>query len=159
STFSVGDDFTFSPDSKYLVYTAPPERNEAWSTNYDIWRVPITGGKAENLTKDNPAADGCPRFSPDGKVLAYRAQRRAGFEADKWELWTVKCDSGGQLSGKPTSVTKQMRFSVSEFIWIKYDETVKMPHMGGKDWFMIIYDRNGCCDRSVMPQADAPDPW
>src|SRR5947209_3509905 len=28
-TFSVGDDFSFSPDNKYLVYTAPPARNEA----------------------------------------------------------------------------------------------------------------------------------
>ncbi|HMC64554.1 MAG TPA: S9 family peptidase, partial [Gemmataceae bacterium] len=97
STFSVGDDFTFSPDSKYLVYTAPPERNEAWSTNYDIWRVPITGGKAENLTKDNAAADGAPRFSPDGKLLAYRAQRRPGFEADRWELLVVDTDGRGAI--------------------------------------------------------------
>src|SRR5216683_8147593 len=33
-TFSSGDNFTFSPDSKSLVYTAVPERDEAWSTNY-----------------------------------------------------------------------------------------------------------------------------
>src|SRR5262249_22311830 len=83
-TFSSGDNFTFSPNGEYLVYTAVPERNEAWSTNYDICRVPVTGGKSECLTKENRAADGAPRFSPDGKWLAYRAQRRRGFEADKW---------------------------------------------------------------------------
>src|SRR5207244_7313552 len=105
-TFSVGDDFTFSPDGKYLVYTAPPEKNEAWSTNYDIWRVPITGGKAENLTKDNAAADGSPRFSPDGKLLAYRAQHRAGFEADRWEIMVVETDAGGAFRGRPFSVTR-----------------------------------------------------
>src|SRR5207253_6891207 len=75
-TFSVGDDFTFSPDGKSLVYTAPPERHEAWSTNYDLWRVPLTGGSPECLTKRNRAADGTPRFSPDGRLLAYRAQKR-----------------------------------------------------------------------------------
>src|SRR5262249_4487457 len=62
TTFSVGDDFTFSPDSSHLVFTAVPDRNEAWSTNYDICRVPVVGGKIENVTKDNLAADGSPRF-------------------------------------------------------------------------------------------------
>ena len=42
-TFSIGDDFTFSPDGKFLLFTAPPERDEAWSTNYDICRVPVSG--------------------------------------------------------------------------------------------------------------------
>ena len=40
TTFSIGDDFTFSPDGKYLFFTAVPEKDEAWSTNYDICRVP-----------------------------------------------------------------------------------------------------------------------
>ena len=74
TTFSVGDDFTFTPDSKSLVYTAPPTRDEAWSTNYDLFRVPLSGGKPENLTAANPAADSYPRYSPDGKWLAYRAR-------------------------------------------------------------------------------------
>src|SRR5262249_39810839 len=34
-TFSTGDNFTFSPDGKYLVFTAVPAKDEAWSTNYD----------------------------------------------------------------------------------------------------------------------------
>src|SRR5436309_9310085 len=38
STFATGDNFTFSPDGKYLVFTAPPERDEAWSTNYELRR-------------------------------------------------------------------------------------------------------------------------
>jgi Tol biopolymer transport system component len=88
-TFSTGDNFTFSPDNTHLVFTAVPARNEAWSTNYDICQVPIIGGKIECLTKDNLAADSGPVFSPDGKRLAYRSQKRAGFEADKWNLMIV----------------------------------------------------------------------
>jgi dipeptidyl aminopeptidase/acylaminoacyl peptidase len=116
-TFSVGDDFTFSPNGKYLVYTAPPERNEAWSTNYDVWRVPVAGGQAECLTRDNPAADTTPRFSPDGTKLAYRAQRRPGFEADQWDLQVVDVDEGGAFRGKPQSVVPRLRESVEEFAW------------------------------------------
>jgi dipeptidyl aminopeptidase/acylaminoacyl peptidase len=104
TTFSVGDDFTFSPDSKYVVFTAAPERNEAWSTNYDICRVPSSGGttKWECLTRDNPAADGAPRFSPSGKLLAYRRQKKAGFEADRWDIAVVPCDASGAVRGSPT---------------------------------------------------------
>lgn len=111
STFSLGDDFTFSPDSKFLVYTAPPLRDEAWNTNYDIWRVPVGGGTPENLTSANPAADSYPRYSPDGKQLAYRAQKVPGFEADQWELMIVKA------GGSPRTITESLDSSVDQFLW------------------------------------------
>lgn len=123
TTFSAGDDFTFSPDGKYLVFTAVPERDEAWSTNYDIRRVPIqseaSGGRKppENLTADNKAADGAPRFSPDGKQLAYRAQKRAGFEADKWDIMVVETDSSGAFKGKPRNLTADLDSSAEAFVW------------------------------------------
>src|SRR5216684_2566767 len=116
-TFATTDDFTFSPDSKYLLYTAPPEKNEAWTTNYDICRVPVAGGTIECLTKDNPAADGAPAFSPDGKKLAYRAQKRAGFESDKWDLLVVDCDLGGAFGSSPRNVTSSLDQSVGTFAW------------------------------------------
>ncbi len=109
-TFSIGDDFTFSPDSKYILFTAPPDKSEeAWSTNYDIWRVPAAGGKSENLTKDNKAADSAPKFSPDGNKCAFRRQKRAGFEADKWNLMVVETDASGNWKGEPKSITDEDR--------------------------------------------------
>jgi dipeptidyl aminopeptidase/acylaminoacyl peptidase len=118
STFSLGDDFTFSPDGNYLVYTATPKKNEAWSTNFDLWRVRIDGtGEAENLTKDNKAADATPRFSPDGKHMAYRAQKRHGFESDLWELMVVECSPDGAVRGKPRSVGAQLDSWVDGYVW------------------------------------------
>jgi dipeptidyl aminopeptidase/acylaminoacyl peptidase len=119
-TFSVGDDFTFAPDSKALVYTAPPEHGEAWTTNYDILRVPITGGAAECLTAHNPAADGAPRFSPDGRLLAYRAQARAGFEADRWQLMVMNADG----TGDRRSVTAEFDGSPLDFAWRGDNKTI-----------------------------------
>ncbi len=121
TTFSSSVDFTFSPDSKYLVFTAPPERDEAWSTAYDILRVPVSGGTVETLTRDNKAADSGPQFSPDGKHLAFRSQRKPGYEADKWELLVVAVDPSGAWKGKPRSLTRELDRSVEEFIWTGAD--------------------------------------
>ena len=60
-----------------------------YSAGYDDVYHSVAGGPAETLTKDNPAADSGPVFSPDGGRLAYRAQKRAGFEADRWELMVI----------------------------------------------------------------------
>lgn len=119
STFSVGDDFTFTPDSAALVYTAPPEKDEAWSTNHDLFRVPLAGGEPQNLTAGNLAADSGPRFSPDGKWLAYRAQKRPGYEADRWEL-TIMPAAGGT----PRSLTSKVDRSVDSFVWAGGSETI-----------------------------------
>ncbi len=56
-----------------------------WSTNHDVFVVPVTGGAAKKITQ-NPAADFQPTYSPDGKSIVVRAQRRAGFEGDRWYL-------------------------------------------------------------------------
>jgi dipeptidyl aminopeptidase/acylaminoacyl peptidase len=119
STFSVGDDFTFTPDSAALVYTAPPAKEEAWSTNHDLWQVPIHGGEPTNLTADNAAADSGPQFSPDGRWLAYRAQRRAGFEADRWELMVMPA-----AGGAPRSVTGKVDRSIGQFVWSADNRTL-----------------------------------
>ena len=134
STFSTGDNFTFSPDGQYLVFTAVPAKDEAWSTNYEICRVPITGrGKEwESLTKHNEAADSGPVFSPDGKQLAYRAQRRAGFEADKWDILVVKCKEDGTFTGKPINLTEKIDLSAEEVVWV----------FGGRE-VLFVADRNG----------------
>src|SRR3954451_14337707 len=64
TTFGVGDDFTFSPDGSHLVFTAVPEKHEAWSTNYDLCCVSVTNTspKWQTLTKENAAADSGPRY-------------------------------------------------------------------------------------------------
>jgi len=119
TTFSSSVDFTFTPDGKHLVFTAVPEKHEAWSTNYDLCRVSIdnTSPKWETLTKDNPAADSGPQFSPDGKKLAWRAQKKAGYEADKWDILVADVNPDGSPAGVPENVTAARDLSVGEFTW------------------------------------------
>jgi dipeptidyl aminopeptidase/acylaminoacyl peptidase len=119
TTFSVGDDFTFTPDSQHLVFTAVPAKGEAWSTNHDLCRVSVTNTSTEwePLTADNKGADGSPRFSPDGKKLAWRSQKRAGYEADKWDIKVADVTPDGSTVGPSQTITRGVDLSASEFAW------------------------------------------
>lgn len=158
STFSVGDDFTFTPDGKHLVFTAVPEKGEAWSTNHDLCRVSVDNKstKWEALTGDNKAADNSPRFSPDGKKLAYRSQKRAGYEADKWEILVADCNPDGTLAGKPKSVTEKLfsgggegrnpvslDLSVNEFAWRGNDKLGFTADTGGRSFLYYTPSTGG----------------
>ena len=81
------DDTAVTADGKKLVFTSKDVgREEAWSTNYDLWEVPTNGSAAAKRITTNPAWDATPRYSPDGKTLAYLAMTRPGYEADRFEV-------------------------------------------------------------------------
>ncbi|HJQ35332.1 MAG TPA: S9 family peptidase [Pyrinomonadaceae bacterium] len=86
--FNLGDpvDYAFSPDSKELAFARNTDQIEAASTNADIFVVAVAGGEAQRITGDNKGADRTPRYSPDGRYIAYRSQATAGFESDRWRL-------------------------------------------------------------------------
>ena len=118
-TFSAGDDFCFTPDGRYLIITAVPAQGESWTTNYDLCRIDLSNPKSnwETLTKSNAAADCNPKFSPSGTQMAYKAQARPGYEADKWNLMVVDCKPDGTWTGEPKSWTSEIDRSVGEFSW------------------------------------------
>jgi len=86
--FGGTEELTFTPDGAGIVFSARDAGlEEAWSTNFDLYFVPLDGSAApRNLTAANPAWDTQPTFSPDGKTLAYLAMSRPGFEADRFRI-------------------------------------------------------------------------
>jgi len=86
--FSVGggDEFDVSPDSRELVFARNTDDHPELSTNSDLFLVPIAGGDITRITT-RKGGDTAPKYSPDGKYIAYRSQSRAGYESDLWELW------------------------------------------------------------------------
>jgi dipeptidyl aminopeptidase/acylaminoacyl peptidase len=108
--FGGSSDYGFSPDGKTLAFTAEPPASEmAWSTNTDIWTVPISGGEAKNITEANKGADAQPSYSPDGQLLAYVSQARAGFEADLWVLTVRDLRPGGVTTSFPKLIDRPIQ--------------------------------------------------
>jgi dipeptidyl aminopeptidase/acylaminoacyl peptidase len=111
--FGDHDEYQFSPDGKTIVFSARVAgKTEAWSTNFDVYSVPATGGEPRNLTADNLAWDTKAQFSPDGRTLAYAAMKRPTFEADRFHLVLMDV-----ATGKKRALTDAWDRSVSEFHW------------------------------------------
>ena len=85
--FGGSEGYAFAPDAKEMAYTAKDQgRSDAWTTDVNLYVVPVGGGAATVITKANIGADQNPVYSPDGKYIAYASQKRAGFESDRWRL-------------------------------------------------------------------------
>jgi dipeptidyl aminopeptidase/acylaminoacyl peptidase len=95
--FGDSNDYSISPDGKTIVFSAKDVgRDEAWSTNFDLFAVPANGSVTPRKLTTSPATDGAPRFSPDGKTLAYLAMTRPGYEADRYEIVLRDWDTGAE---------------------------------------------------------------
>jgi dipeptidyl aminopeptidase/acylaminoacyl peptidase len=111
--FSLGgpDDYDISPDSKEVCYSMNADPVPATSTNADLYVVPIGGGEARKITA-NPGADSSPKYSPDGKYLAWRAQTRPGYESDRWRLMVLE-----RSLGRLSNLTENLDRWVNSFTW------------------------------------------
>jgi dipeptidyl aminopeptidase/acylaminoacyl peptidase len=87
-TFAVGGSggFDFSPDSAELCVVSNHDRDQASSTNSDLWLIPVTGAGGINITAANRGWDGNPVYSPDGSFIAFRSQATPGYESDLYRI-------------------------------------------------------------------------
>ena len=94
--FGDAGEYAWAPDGQSLVFSVRiAGKTEAWSTNFDLYHVPVDGkAKPRNLTEANKAWDTSPVFSPDGKTLYYRAMKRPGFEADRFAIMAMDLATG-----------------------------------------------------------------
>ena len=81
--------YAFSPSGDELVFVSNHDPKPAQSTNGDLFTIQLKQGKpigqAKRLTR-NPAWDGSPAYSPDGRFVAYLTQKVPGYEADRFRL-------------------------------------------------------------------------
>jgi dipeptidyl aminopeptidase/acylaminoacyl peptidase len=88
--FSLGepDGWDFSPDGREIAFEEKKIDEPALSTNVDIFTLRLfdDGGPQPVKISTSPGGDFTPRYSPDGKWIAWRMQKRAGYESDRFRL-------------------------------------------------------------------------
>ena len=111
-----------SPDGTQLAYTCKPLTGTeyALSTDSDIFLYDFASETTRNLTKEAAAQgvdkfvgyDKYPVFSPDGKKIAFRSQRRPGNEADQQRLWVFDLETN-----ECNYITRGQDYCVTEVAW------------------------------------------
>ena len=111
-----------SPDGTQLAYTCKPLTGTeyALSTDSDIFLYDFASETTRNLTKEAAAQgvdkfvgyDKYPVFSPDGKKIAFRSQRRPGNEADQQRLWVFNLETN-----ECNYITRGQDYCVTEVAW------------------------------------------
>lgn len=119
--FGGAEEITFTPDGRSLIFTARDVgREEAWSTDFDLYLVPADGSQPPRcLTEANKAWDTMPRFSPDGRTLAYLAMSRPGYESDRYRIMLRSWPDGAERV-----LTQTWDRSPSTIVWSADGKTI-----------------------------------
>ncbi len=146
--FSLGgpDDYAFSPDSREIAFARKTDAVEAISTNSDLFLLDVSNPAAEpRKITTNPAADGGPAYSPDGRYIAYRAQQRPGFEADRWQLMLYD-----RQSGEHRSLTAEWDRSADSYAWSPDSKALHVTAEEAGEGVLFTVDLSGQAPRRVM---------
>lgn len=126
------EQLAWSPDSKSVAYTCRKKTGKeyALSTDSDIYLYNIENRKTENLCKDylnrfhvdgmldikkedrNEGYDTNPKFSPDGKYIAWQSMERDGYESDRNRL----CVFNRETKEKGY-VTEKFESGIDDYCW------------------------------------------
>jgi dipeptidyl aminopeptidase/acylaminoacyl peptidase len=109
-------DVAVAPDGLEIAVAMHGDSIVADNTNVDISLLGREGAAPRALTTGR-GANNTPRYSPDGKWLAYLSLARPGFEADRQRLMMVR-RSGERTTGAPAAeATAGWTLSVSSYTW------------------------------------------
>ncbi len=135
--FGGSEDLSWSPDSKGLVYVCKKKfgKEYATSTNTDLYYYDITTGKTENWTEGMKGYDTEPKFSKDGKKLAWLSMAQDGYEADKNDI--IIMDVADKK--RKVNITAKWDGTVSGYIWSNKEDKIyfNAPFEGTEQLFEV----------------------
>ena len=101
-----------SPDGKWVAYVVGTLDAEKDKRDADLWMVSWDGSQQVRLTSSPESSEGTPRWSPDGRYLAFLASRGGEDEKKKGaQVWLL--DRSGGEAQKLTDI----KGGVSDYEW------------------------------------------
>ena len=121
----------WSPDGKTLAYVG------ARNGEYDIYTIPVEGGKETRITTSKGLDDG-PDYSPDGKFIYYNS-----FQSGHMHIWRMDADGKNQIQLTEDSYSNWFPHPSPDgkyIVYISYLEDQKQGHPFGKDVKLRLMD-------------------
>lgn len=147
------EQFAWTPDSKSVAYTCRKKTGTEYSksTDSDIYLYNIEDKSTVNLCKIpgetdlNAGYDINPKFSADGRYMAWQSMERDGYESDRNRLYVMDMETK-----RKWSVSEGFDSNVDDFIWCK-----------DRDYMYFIGSWQGCMslfmvdlEGNVIPQSN-----
>lgn len=88
------DDPRLSPDGRLIAYVVTSMDREESAYRSAIWVVPADGSEASRLFTSGERRDTSPRWSPDGRWLAFTSDRDGEEKTAKAQLYVMPADGG-----------------------------------------------------------------
>ena len=104
---SVGDP-RLSPDGRHVAYVVNRIDREANGYRAAIWVVPLDGSQEPRQLTSGERSDSSPRWSPDGRRLAFVSTRDGEDEKAHGELYVLPVEGG-----EPRRLTAGLRIRIA----------------------------------------------
>lgn len=107
-------DFSISPDEQFIAFSLKKMKGkqDALNTNTDVFVYDKATGKTENICMGMLGYDNNPKFSPDGKSIAWLSMEEPGYESDKNRIFVYNFTTKTK-----TDVTSDFTETVEDFTW------------------------------------------
>jgi dipeptidyl aminopeptidase/acylaminoacyl peptidase len=133
-------DLQFSPDGREIAYVKNPDEVVATSTNNSVFVQELNGiepvGEPVRISVSD-ALELDPRYSPDGRFIAYLGGERPGYEADRLRIKLYERETG-----RTTLLTEDLDRSASDPIWSEDGSKIYFlsADMGNKSLYSVDMD-------------------
>jgi len=145
------DAYAVHPDETHLVIATDSDP-KAVDPKTELVLVRLADGAITHLSADNPASDGAPVFSPDGRSLAFARQSIHGFYAD-----TARLIVHDLASGQQRNLTAGWDRSVAGIIWTPDSAGLYASIADAAVGRIHYIDRAGRAPRAITDQTSFSD--